>query len=171
RFYFWNSAVRSFASGQRHVLYQSGYRNHSQHQKTDYCALIAITHKATLGSCNDAEFITVKKYISQLCLDDNALEKGQFIIARCNNEIVGFGRLRTYDDCQELCSLGVIEPERMKGIGRALCKALIAKKTKPLYLVAIIPEFFIKLGFDVIEHYPLPLEQKKQYCESSLCVP
>lgn len=95
----------------------------------------------------------------------------QFLVAKENNEVLGFGRIREYNDCSELCSLGVTEPKRLQGIGKQLVKELILKAHKPLYLVCIIPEFFIPFGFQVVSEYPYALEEKLLYCTSELVVP
>ena len=92
-------------------------------------------------------------------------------MALSNSELVGFGRIRQRENCYELCSLGVIEPERLKGVGKQLVQALIKKAGKPLYLVCIIPEYFKPFGFVVVEEYPEAMQEKLNYCISELVVP
>jgi len=121
--------------------------------------------------CSTAELTTVRDYIARFELDNNALEATQFLLAKEEGSVVGFGRIRQYADCYELCSLGVIEPERRKGVGRALVKALIATAGRPLYLVCIIPEYFEELHFRTCAQYPEPVQRKLDYCVSSLPVP
>ncbi|MBI3520731.1 MAG: GNAT family N-acetyltransferase [Bacteroidetes bacterium] len=113
----------------------------------------------------------IKEFIRQFELDNRALLSHQFLVAKENNEVLGFGRIREHEDCSELCSLGVTEPKRLQGIGKQLVKALILKAQQPLYLVCIIPDFFIPFGFTVVSHYPNALEEKVQYCTSELIVP
>jgi amino-acid N-acetyltransferase len=127
--------------------------------------------KVEISSCTASEFPEIKKLIAGFCLDDNDLRPEQFLVARSEEKIVGFGRLRQYPDCNELCSLGVIEDKRLKGVGRQLSLALIKKATLPLYLVAIIPDFFSKLGFTKITDFPSELGVKLKYCNESLSVP
>ena len=121
--------------------------------------------------CSKNDFLIVKKLISDYCLDDNDLQPEQFLIAVVENKIAGFGRLRNYSVCSELCSLGVVEELRLKGIGSLLSHSLIAKNQLPLYTVTIIPEFFEKFGFKLTESYPIEIEQKVKYCTSVLSVP
>jgi len=123
-----------------------------------------------IRECNNNEFEQIKNYIQQFELDNRELNQNQFLIAISQNTIIGFGRIREYHNCSELCSLGVIEPERFKGIGKALSKALIAKATQKLYLVCIIPDYFTKLGFEICYNYPPELENKIDYCTSMLVV-
>ncbi len=127
--------------------------------------------QANISPCTETEFPVVKKMIAEFCLDDNDLRPEQFLVAKYEGKIVGFGRLRQYPACNELCSLGVIEDLRLKGIGRQLTLALSKKATLPLYLVAIIPDFFSKLGFSEISDFPSEIGIKLKYCIKTLSVP
>ncbi len=118
---------------------------------------------------NNFEFI--KHHIQLFELDNRELDNNEFLVATFNNHIVGFGRIRNYELCCELCSLGIIETERLKGIGKQLVLELIKKNDKPLYLVCIIPDFFKPLGFVVVNEYPVELHNKLNYCTSELSVP
>ena len=127
--------------------------------------------QANISPCTETEFLVIKKLIADFCLDDNDLHPEQFLVAKYEGKIVGFGRLRQYPVCNELCSLGVIEDLRLKGIGRQLTLALSEKATLPLYLVAIIPDFFSKLGFSEISDFPSEIGIKLKYCIETLSVP
>lgn len=70
-----------------------------------------------------------------------------------------------------MCSLGVIEPERLKGVGKQLVQALIQKADSPLFLVCIIPSFFSPFGFITVSEYPEEMQEKLNYCTSELVVP
>ncbi len=121
--------------------------------------------------CNEIDFLSVKKFINEFILDDTDLKREQFLLAKFNSELVGFVRQKNYSACSELCSLGVVEPHRLKGIGSKLVKAVIMQCKSPLYLVAIIPEFFTPMGFYEINDYPHEILNKLRYCQNSLCVP
>ncbi len=109
----------------------------------------------------------VKEYV----LDDEGLLANQFIAAIHNNRLVGFVRLRPHSDCDELCTLGVIEQYRKKGIGKALVEEVKKKSFKVLYLVCIIPTFFDKLGFNVIENnIPASMKRKWSRCTNDYVV-
>lgn len=125
----------------------------------------------TISNCSPHQFELIKKYIAQFELDDRSLHPSQFLVASVNNTIVGFGRIREYTNCAEMCSLGVIVPERHKGVGTELSTALMKKTKLPLYLVCIIPDYFKKLGFEICNQYPSELLDKLNYCTSSLVVP
>lgn len=121
--------------------------------------------------CDAEAFERVKYYIDCFDLDNRGLRPEEFLTAYVGKSLVGFGRIRQYASCYELCSLGVIEPERRKGIGRKLTLHLKMKAGDPLYLVCIIPGFFEALGFSICEHYPAEIRDKLDYCTGSLPVP
>lgn len=104
-------------------------------------------------------------------MDDRDLQPHQFLVAKENSELLGFGRIRIRENCSELCSLGVTEPKRLQGIGKQLVKELILKSETPLYLVCIIPEFFTPFGFQVVVEFPEAMQEKLNYCSSELIVP
>lgn len=125
----------------------------------------------SLNLPSNQEFEQIKQFIAQYELDGRNLKAEQFIAATQNNELVGFGRLKIHPDCIELCSLGVIIPERRKGIGKAITKKLISLTNKDIYLVCIIPKFFEPFGFKITNHYPKSIQEKLDYCTSDLPVP
>lgn len=120
--------------------------------------------------CGVRRFEEVRQYIQTFELDNRRLRPEDFLIALMDDTLVGFGRVREYGDCSELCSLGVTEPHRCKGIGSMLVRALVQKAQQPLYLVCIIPSFFEPHGFATCAHYPATMQQKLDYCNSALPV-
>lgn len=119
----------------------------------------------------ESDFEQIKKLILQFELDDRDLQCHQFLVAKENEELLGFGRIRTRENCSELCSLGVTEPKRLQGIGKQLVHKLILNSPQPLFLVCIIPEFFVPFGFKVVSEYPAAMVEKLDYCTSELIVP
>ncbi|MES2138462.1 MAG: GNAT family N-acetyltransferase [Bacteroidota bacterium] len=125
----------------------------------------------TLRKPTDKEFKQICLFITEFELDNRDLKKEQFIVAIHNSELVGFGRLREHADCLEICSLGVVTSYRRQGIGRAIVAKLIEKISKNIYLVSIIPDFFIPFGFQKVENFPISIRNKIEYCTSELVVP
>lgn len=126
----------------------------------------------TTSHPNHTDFDFIKDHICKFELDNRDLQMEQFLIAKNSaNEILAFGRIRVHKGCDELCSLGVIESERLKGIGHLLCNNLIKNSQQPLYLVCIIPKFFEPLGFKIVNEYPIELKDKVNYCHGELAVP
>lgn len=131
---------------------------------------LAYSGAFTITTCNDIHFEKIKEYIAQFELDNRELKAEEFLIAVSGDELLGFGRIREYNDCSELCSLGVVEPHRFKNIGTDVTKSLIRKAKSELYLVCIIPVFFERLDFAVVDEYPSALKDKLNYCIGSLVV-
>lgn len=117
------------------------------------------------------QFNEIIRLIGQFELDNRELQASQCLAAISGKTLLGFGRIRSYAGCSELCSLGVVEPQRHKGIGSLLVRALIQKAQQPLYLVCVIPAFFVPLGFQTTSDYPPELQQKLDYCREALSVP
>ena len=119
----------------------------------------------------DDDMIVIRAYIKEFVLDDENLMKEQFVIAKSNHQIIGFGRLRTHSDCTELCTLGVIPEHRGKGIGKKLVEQLIQRAfATELFVVCIIPEFFMKFGFELVSIYPSSIKRKHSICTTHYVV-
>ena len=103
-------------------------------------------------------------------MDNRNLFKNQFLVAKQNNQLLGFGRIRKHNGCDEFCSLGVIEENRFNGIAKLLIEARIKIATQPIYLVCITPKYFEKLGFIVVDEFPDEMLDKLNYCTSELVV-
>ncbi len=104
-------------------------------------------------------------------MDNRDLHRSQFLVASEQVHIVGFGRIRKHNGCDEFCSLGVLEKKRFNGIAKLLIEARIKIATQPIYLVCIIPDYFKKLGFVIVSEYPDEIADKLNYCTSELIVP
>ncbi len=120
---------------------------------------------------NDQEFEQIRSHIKEFELDDRNLIPEEFTAAFLNNELVGFGRLRNHADCTELCSLGVVKSYRNKKVGKTIVEELIRISPYRIYIVCIIPQFFISSGFRIIADYPLSIKNKLDYCIHDLPVP
>ncbi len=125
----------------------------------------------TIEKATEGDFQLIKRFIGEFALDNRDLQWQQFLVAKERDEILGFGRIRKHKGCDEFCSLGVIKSNRFKGIAEALVKARIKIATQPIYMVCIIPEYFEKLGFGIVNEYPPEMADKLNYCVSELTVP
>jgi N-acetylglutamate synthase-like GNAT family acetyltransferase len=125
----------------------------------------------TIEQAKESDFEAIKKHISAFELDNRGLHYHQFLVAKENDKLLGFARIRKHKSCDEFCSLGVLEDERFHGIAKQLTLAHISRATQPLYLVCIIPEYFEKLGFTIVNECPAEITDKLHYCTSELVVP
>ena len=119
----------------------------------------------------EQDFDFIKQHIKLFDLDNRDLQVQQFLVAKLQNDIVGFGRIRKHIGCDEFCSLGIIQASRHQGIAKTLTLASVELSFQPIYLVCIIPEFFEPLGFTIVTKYPSEILDKLKYCISELPVP
>jgi len=130
-----------------------------------------ILNHIRIQKATEGEFSLIKQLINRYELDNRDLNMSQFLVANYYNELVGFGRVKKHKECDELCSLGVLEDMRCQGIAKLLVKFTIEKTIRPMYVVCIIPDYFKKLGFVIVHQFPKEIEDKLNYCTSELIVP
>jgi N-acetylglutamate synthase-like GNAT family acetyltransferase len=110
----------------------------------------------------------VEHLAESLGLDKYDMHPAQFKVCKSGNEVLGIGRFKKHPDCMELCTLGVVETHRNKGIGSALVEALLMKVGSPVYIVTEIPVYFEKLGFARGGEGIVSLEKKRNICLNEL---
>lgn len=117
-----------------------------------------------------SEMSLIKEKIKDFRLDNENLDYSQFVVAELRDEIVGFGRIKPYSEVYELGCLGVLEPYRGKGVGKALVRHLIKNfPADEVYVTTDLPGYFEKLGFERLDHGPKELEEKVcRVCQSKL---
>lgn len=120
--------------------------------------------------CSASDFELIKHYIRVYELDDHGLQQQEFLSVSTKNGLAGFGRVREGEGYSEICSLGILSAERRQGLGHFLCRHLIRKARQPVYLVCIIPSFFVPLGFEICNDYPPGIASKLAYCRQELPV-
>ena len=127
-------------------------------------------HHIHIAKATNHDFDFIKEHIQRFDLDNRNLEYQQFVIAKMDDALCGFVRIRKHNGCDEFCSLGILEAYRQQGIAEALILNLIKLSTQSIYLVCIIPHFFESLGFSIVTVYPPEIVDKLNYCTSNLVV-
>lgn len=84
-----------------------------------------------------------------------------FLVAEREGAFVGCAALKLWSkDLAEVRSLVVDEAMRMHGVGRLLVEALVVDAQRrgvaQLFAFTLVPGFFHKLGFEVVQHETLP---------------
>lgn len=93
------------------------------------------------------------------------------MVAKQYDALLGFGRIRKHQGCDEFCSLGVLKEKRFNGVAKLLIEARIKMATQPIYLVCIAPKYFENVGFIVVDEFPEEMTDKLHYCTAELAVP
>ncbi|MBN8702587.1 MAG: GNAT family N-acetyltransferase [Bacteroidetes bacterium] len=119
---------------------------------------------------SELEFEKVKAGILILQLDGRILNPDNFIVAKVDNKVVGFGQLKTFSHYQEISTVGILPPYDQQGIGSRLIKLLLEKSNKPVFVVTVIPAFFKRIGFTAASSYPESINEKLTYCSTQLPV-
>jgi len=111
-----------------------------------------------------ADFAQIRALAASFNLDYEDMEGDAFWVAAEGQKIVGACGLKKHLDCQELCSLGVAEAFRQKGLGKKLVAALLEASSGDVYLTTIIPDYFEKLGFRRADRVPPSLVKPEDWC-------
>lgn len=101
------------------------------------------------------ELFQINQYLIEFHLDNENIDVNNTFVAEVNGELAGFGRIKKYKNCFELCSLGVLEKFIMLGIGKKLVMFLIEIfPDNEVWITTKIPEYFKNLGFVNTQHPP-----------------
>ena len=121
-----------------------------------------------ISTASESDFAEIIQLATRFDLDTEGVEWGQFMVAKQDTSIIGFGRLRFYsgsEQCMEVATVGVVPEERNKGVGSAIVNELIRKGPHEIYVTCVIPAFFEKLGFKTVKQYPSVLQKKVDFCK------
>jgi N-acetylglutamate synthase-like GNAT family acetyltransferase len=102
-------------------------------------------------------------------LDSRSARPEEFVIAECNGEVVGFGRLMRHPDCWEIACMYVARDLRRLGLGSDIVEELFSRLNEdlPIYAVTSLPEFFTTLGFQPVKKFPASIRAKLNYCRTA----
>lgn len=124
---------------------------------------------AQISLADHYELPDVIEVLEELGLDMEDLDEDDWMVAKVNNEVVGVGRLRFYDDACELASIGVLEEHRGKGIGSSIINALLEQDdSEKVFVVTEIQSYFERFGFNITSDFPDSILQKLQRCSKEL---
>ncbi|OFY95405.1 MAG: hypothetical protein A3K10_06945 [Bacteroidetes bacterium RIFCSPLOWO2_12_FULL_31_6] len=114
----------------------------------------------------EEDLIKIKDLAEKFKLDTENLFYNDFITAKLNGEVIGFGRLKHHTDFDEISTIGVVELYRGSGVGKEIVTRLLNRTSKKIYLATVIPTFFEKLGFLNAKEMPFQLKNKIEQCHS-----
>ncbi len=97
-------------------------------------------------------------------LDYEEMQADDFWVIASGRRIEGICGLKKHPDCFELCSLGVKEDRRGRGLANRLVLELLKTTPADLYLATVIPKFFEKFGFRRTDNPPASMVKKADWC-------
>ncbi len=118
-----------------------------------------------ISAASEKDMPVIEKLAKSFALDFEAVSWKQFLVAKKEEEIIGFGRLRDYFECTEIATVGVIHSERGKGLGTLIVNELIRIGPKEIFVTCVIPNFFSRFGFQPVKQYPSILQKKVDFCK------
>jgi N-acetylglutamate synthase-like GNAT family acetyltransferase len=123
-------------------------------------------HPIRVVPASKSDLPAIEKLAKSLDLDCEDLSWDQFWVAKVNEKIAGIGRLRVYPECTEIATVGVLPEEQKKGIGERIVRELISRAPAEVFVTCVIPDFFNKMGFQLVKQYPAVLQKKVDFCKS-----
>lgn len=125
------------------------------------------TKDVLLRKANAADMQTIESYVEKFRLDNENLKFEQFIVAEKNRSIMGFGRIKPYQDCFELGCVAVLEANRKRSIGSAIVKKLIEDfPSDDIWITTDIPRYFQRFGFQSTTEAPQEILDKiRRVCQ------
>jgi N-acetylglutamate synthase-like GNAT family acetyltransferase len=121
----------------------------------------------TLRRATDRDLPALTQWAKRLALDRECLAAEQCLIAEVEGELVGFARLKPYDDGSlELGMLGVVPQHRGQGIARLLGEALL-RRVPPgcdVWVTTDQPDLGRKFGFEIADDAPCTIREKAGRC-------
>ena len=119
----------------------------------------------TIAPASEEDLPVIELLAKSFDLDCEEILAKQFLVAKKNNVIVGFGRLRTFASCTELATIGIVHEMRNHGIGSAIINELIRIGPSEIFVTCVIPDYFKKFGAKPVKKYPAVLQKKVDFCK------
>ncbi len=108
----------------------------------------------------ESESAQIKALINLVGINPTGLDWKRFIVAvNAEGKVISCGQLKPHgSDILELASIGTLPEYRGKGLAREVIEALLAKSSRPLYLMCIAHNgpMYEKFGFRIIEGEDMP---------------
>lgn len=105
----------------------------------------------------------------QLDLEVPWLKTSETWLIEDEKKAIGLARITDLGQAYFLSSVGLLPEWRGRGLARLLLQAVLAERKKDVYLYTIIPEFFFRFGFEVVD--PPPFLPPRDLFSCHLCQP
>jgi amino-acid N-acetyltransferase len=104
----------------------------------------------------------IEDAVIRMKLDGEHMAVEQFIVAREDDRVLGFGRIKPYGDgVFELGTVGVLEDARGRGVGAAIVEELIRRfPSEEIYITTDLVDYFMRFGFSLAPRVPPAISAK-----------
>ena len=117
----------------------------------------------SLRKANNEDIQNILPFIESFGLDNERLNPEEFVIAEIEGNLAGFGRIKSYHNVFELCTIGVIQQYRNIGVGKKIVNHLIQIfPFDEIWLTTKKPDYFSSFGFVESENPPYEVIKKCQ---------
>jgi N-acetylglutamate synthase-like GNAT family acetyltransferase len=97
----------------------------------------------------EADMAFIEEQLKTNDIDTGNLDYNEFVVARENGQIVGFGRLRKTGGVYQIGCVVVVEDKRHRGVGSLIVKHLLdVSSVNLVYIVTDLVDYFKSLGFE-----------------------
>lgn len=118
-----------------------------------------------IRKARNKEFPQIVALAKKYSLDYPGMDKDDFLVAEEKRRIIGICGIKKHGDWGELCSLGVDEDYRKRGVGGRLVSRVIKEVRSDIFLATLIPEFFVKFGFEKAAYIPSFMVKDSEWCQ------
>jgi N-acetylglutamate synthase-like GNAT family acetyltransferase len=100
-------------------------------------------------------------------LDTRNASYRDFLVAKAEGNIIGFGRLKRHGTFVEMGTFDVLREYRGQGVGHLLMNHLLEKANDDVYLLTTIPDYAYRFNFSMLAKVPHYVQQQFDDCEKA----
>jgi N-acetylglutamate synthase-like GNAT family acetyltransferase len=116
--------------------------------------LTRLTEKIEIAPARPEDLGFILPAAAKESLDTRNADYADFLVAKAEGKIIGFGRLKRHGTFTEMGTFEILPAYRGWGIGDKLMNALIEKAGGEVYLLTTIPEYACRFNFQKLETVP-----------------
>lgn len=116
------------------------------------------------------DYPVIQSLLYELELDYPTQDLAQFWVAIVENKIIGIVYLQFFNHFIYFSSFGIALSKQKNGFAKQFLNEILFKMNKPVYIYTIIPSFFEKFGFKLIDQVPEGIPDRANH-RCDICLP
>ncbi len=113
-----------------------------------------ITDNITISRATVEDMPLIVHLAEKFKLDTRDIKIENFLVAKEDGILLGFGRLKYHKEFTEMGTFAVLPAYRHRGVGQKLMNQLIKIAPEEVYLLTTIPEYGYRFGFRLVMKVP-----------------